>query len=587
MALASRSIDSQPSPNNEPSPAGSRFQASSLTMGLLARAPSSPASDDMVFPVLDPTPEAMVTAFSPRTWRQQLPVVRPLELRDDLPAPNKLGATGPVDDDAYITIPAHHHTTTSSLFSLPAIKSLVGYYPPNLFYDIESSQDLNTHLALDCDLASLLAEVDLAPDTTAGLIANYFSNVHPKFPILDHGVFLALFQRALPDGYSYDADLAICLLVLALGVLVSTEGNVGSHRCDDGMPYFRIAYRILTTQWAGSFSSRAQPTGLILAAIYFCFKAMPLAAWKMAYMASNNLQLLAHDPSVDINNNNADADMLSRLCWTCFVIECDSLSEFHLPRSGIEVAIDRMYFPQLGGHNNRNALLFLALCSIRRLLNRVHNAVYTSANKNSSKSFIAPDIASAEPTDQQAALAQLLSMAGVIDELQRQLDAWYDSLPELIKPDLSTTVPQDTQDAWLRIRYWSAKHIISRPSLVYAARWADGTDLPDYVYRYAEMCIESSRCYIETVIHTLNKRTHYSWMVVQACLSNSMLLATAAMSPPLQHLVPDINSILMRLPHALQPWALPDSSAEAIIVILQNLRHKIRLRPRSKNYTNS
>lgn len=194
------------------------------------------------------------------------------------------------------------------------------------------------------------------------------------------------------------------------------------------------------------------------------------------------------------------------------------MSEFHLPRSGIEIAIDRMYFPRLGGHSDRDALMFLALCSIRRLLNRIHNAVYTSGNKDALSPPESSSPLASSSGAQQHAFSVLVSLKGIFNELERQLDAWYGSLPEVIKPDLSNPVPSDTQDAWLRGRYWSAKHIISRPCLIYAMTWCRGQNLPppEFVYRYSQMCIDSSHNYIRTGIHTLDKRTYYSWMTFQA-----------------------------------------------------------------------
>ncbi|KAM5361887.1 hypothetical protein ACJZ2D_012832 [Fusarium nematophilum] len=436
------------------------------------------------------TPEALMPTFSPNTSRQLLPVVRPLQSHNDLNFHGRVQDAPSGSEEAYITIPVGHHTTTSSLFSLQPIRNLVGYYPSSLFYDIESSQSFAPQIKLDQGLSLLLAGLDLDRENTTLLVSNFFSYIHPKFPVVDQESFPELFERTFRDGCDYDADLVVCLLVLALGELGSTEGAVNLIQDMPGMSYFGVAYRILMMQWAGSFGrSLSLPTGLILAAVYLCFKAQPLAAWKMACIASNSLQLLAQH---------------------------DSLSEFHLPRSGIEVAIDRMYFPRLGNHSDRDGLVFLALCSIRRLLNRIHNAVYASGNKEAFSPSSSSTLPVSDPTGQQYALSVLTSLEGVFGELERQLDVWYDSLPEIIKPDLSTTVPRDTQDAWLRLRYWSAKHIISRPSLIYATTWADGQVLPGFVARYSALCIESSRNYIKTGMHTLDKRTHYSWMTIQA-----------------------------------------------------------------------
>ncbi|KAL2672741.1 hypothetical protein Neosp_013455 [[Neocosmospora] mangrovei] len=381
--------------------------------------------DELAFTGILSTPEALMPAFSPNTWRQLLPVVRPRQSQDDANLLDRAKDVPSGNEEAYITIPVGHHTTTSSLFSLQPIRNMVGYYPPSLFYDIESSQSFSSQLDLDQGLSSLFARLDLDRESTTPLVSNFFSYIHPKFPVVDQESFPELFERTFRVGCDYDADLAVCLLVLALGELGSTESAV--------------------------------------------------------------------DPSQDMPG-------------------IDSLSEFHLPRSGIEVAIDRMYFPRLGNHTNRDGLMFLALCSIRRLLNRIHNAVYASGTKEA----LSPSNSHTDPTGQQSALSVLMSLEGVFGELERQLDVWYDSLPEIIKPDLSTTVPQDTQDAWLRLRYWSAKHIISRPALIYATTWPDGHGLPAFVARYSAMCIESSRNYIKTGAYTLDKRTHYSWMTIQA-----------------------------------------------------------------------
>ncbi|KAF4898855.1 hypothetical protein CGCFRS4_v004125 [Colletotrichum fructicola] len=201
------------------------------------------------------------------------------------------------------------------------------------------------------------------------------------------------------------------------------------------MPYFIIAYRILTTIWAGSFDDDlCQPTGMLLAAIYLCFKSRPLAAWKLAYMSSCNLQLLTQRTMSGCYDKEHD-DMLSRLCWTCFVVECDSLSEFHLPRTGIEMAIDRMNFPRLAAYSSRN--------------------------------------------------------------------------------------------------------------------------------------------FIRTSIHVLTKQTYYSWMLLQALLSHSVLIVAAVSCSSMKHMVPEWRGLLQLAVEAVKPWSTRCSSAEVILLILQTLRHKV------------
>ncbi|KAH9997462.1 hypothetical protein F4779DRAFT_622928 [Xylariaceae sp. FL0662B] len=233
-----------------------------------------------------------------------------------------------------------------------------------------------------------------------------------------------------------------------------------------------------------------------------------------------------------------------------------------------------MYLPRFEGRHDRDGLLFLALCSIRRLLNRIHNTLYASSPSAARDLFRSGNSASIV---QNSGPSTITSMERILGELERQLDEWYSSLPLSIKPDLSVTVPRDGPEAWVRLRYWSAKHIICRPCLMYAATWSSNLDMPGFVFEYSKMCIDSSRNYIQTALHTLDKRTHYSWMAVQACLSNSLILAVAVTSSSLYRLVPDIKEILSGTTKSLEPLSTPDSSVEVALWILRTLTHKIQL----------
>lgn len=175
-----------------------------------------------------------------------------------------------------------------------------------------------------------------------------------------------------------------------------------------------------------------------------------------------------------------------------------------------------MHFPRFSHGIDRDGLMFLALCSVRRLLNRIHNTIYATGPRSvvavaSPKSLGATDAAPSSPTG-----STVTSLESVVTELARQLDSWYYSLPEAIKPDLTGNVPRDLQDAWVRLRYWSAKHIISRPCLLYAASARSHTEFPAYVLKHSATCIESCRNYIEIATQVLLRRTQYTWMTIQA-----------------------------------------------------------------------
>lgn len=52
------------------------------------------------------------------------------------------------------------------------------------------------------------------------------------------------------------------------------------------------------------------------------------------------------------------------------------MAELHLPSSGIEKMVDSMPFPHVPPESGRDGLMFLALCSVRRLFNRIHSMMY-------------------------------------------------------------------------------------------------------------------------------------------------------------------------------------------------------------------
>lgn len=170
-----------------------------------------------------------------------------------------------------------------------------------------------------------------------------------------------------------------------------------------------------------------------------------------------------------------------------------------------------MPFPCFANGIDSDGLSFLAICSIRRLLNRIHRSIYATSYH--------PKGALGSNSTSSSAAAQISRVAfleTICTELAHQLDDWYHSLPDSIKPDLSHNTPVNLHDGWLRLRYWSARHIICRPCLVYAATLPDNVPVPSYVMLHSEICVTSCRNYIETATFVLKERTQYTWMTIQA-----------------------------------------------------------------------
>lgn len=194
----------------------------------------------------------------------------------------------------------------------------------------------------------------------------------------------------------------------------------------------------------------------------------------------------------------------------------DSLAEFNLPRSGIEIVVEHMDFPSFSQQSEHGGLAFLAICSVRKLLNRIHHTIYATDQR------VPIPAAAASPatnTTEYSTQSSGWALDQVAVELAHQLENWLSSIPKPLRPDMNNNQPTHLQQGWLRLRYWSAKHIIYRPFLILVASTNDPQQLPPFYMESSKNCIEACKNYIETAAFVLGHRTQYTWMTIQAYVS--------------------------------------------------------------------
>ncbi|KAJ5653901.1 transcriptional regulator family: Fungal Specific TF [Penicillium lividum] len=412
-------------------------------------------------------------------------------------------AIGCEADDGPLLIPLGHQTPTGNLLTLDKIKRLIGAYPQDYFLFLESERRLNP-LISRASYTAIVERLNLRRSITDNLVSSFFTNIHSQFPVLDRKPFLVMFEKFLQPYQEPDISAALCLMTLALGEICtnpSATSDVESSDVDNGTEYFAHAYRILTT-----------------------VETVPLQTRDI--LAEKHV-------------------LLVRIAWACYVLECDDLAEFHFPRSGIEVLVDELPFPEFTDSNDRNNLRFLAMCSIRKLLNRIHNTMYASNPAEPNGRTILANISGVvNASNQQSSVA---SLEAVNKELSRQLTAWFDSLPESIKPDLQNPNPRDIHDSQLRTRYYATRHVICRPCLVFAAQSPD-TPLSEYIMANCE-----------------------------ALLAAVFVISMAKGTPTLASLVPDFDELIEQAILCTEPWAVHYETADAILAIFKTIRRKFRI----------
>ncbi|KAJ5951582.1 Transcription factor [Penicillium vulpinum] len=470
-----------------------------------------------------------------------------------------------------LTIPVKHKTSSSYLLSLPPVKSLIGEYPTDLFFLLESRAHLPQELSFETWAVPKLS-MDIERDLATNLVSIFFASAHHDHPILDPGEFEEIFSQFLENGPDSSTTSALCMVVLALGAVAASPPDAHAFlHSPPGMQYMQHAMPTLLSQSAWSFScSIVLPQALVLASVYFAYIVRPLQSWRLIYSATTIIQFKLS--GIDTHQKEPWwRESLIRLFWSCFLIECDRLAELELPRSGLQQLTDEISLPECTNLGMMQSTCYLAEISIRRLLNRVHNSLYP--NKKHVLALSSTTLA----TPEEFSIDDISSMSAVCDELRSQLELWHSSIPEIFRPKLNIEASvreSNDRQAILRIRYFAARHIIYRPFVLFLVTH-DITCISHDIIEKAGICIESCRCYIHSTARILKNPSQYTWTFSLSSLGAIVILTLASLNPALQHLVTDIDALQSLALNNIRPWAF--SSLEAVITILEDVQKKQRL----------
>lgn len=188
------------------------------------------------------------------------------------------------------TIPVKHNTSSSYLLRLPEMKALIGEYPPDLFFLLESRNLLPPELSFEA-LLSPLPHMQIDRDLADTYVSAFFSEAYPCHPILDHDTFQETYTCFLETGINSSIESALCLVVLGLGAAVLAPRGSGDPMNPPGMEYMQHAIPTLISLSSWSFSwTLMLPQALVLASVYFAYIVRPLQSWRLVYSASTILQ---------------------------------------------------------------------------------------------------------------------------------------------------------------------------------------------------------------------------------------------------------------------------------------------------------
>ncbi|KAL4985202.1 hypothetical protein BDW68DRAFT_147966 [Aspergillus falconensis] len=363
-----------------------------------------------------------------------------------------------------------------------------------------------------------------------GLSTAFFATISPFTPIMDKNFYFALtLGAAIESGFGYTMESCLVLIIMALGCLAvhahhegdyPLPGTRGSHfespdwlgvvqEEPPGLRFFNEARRRIGFLMCDNDIQSCQ--FYLLSSVYYQQILRPMDSWAMIHRAATGcLSILTNH---DVNFDEWEGDMKSRVFWNCLMNETILVQELHLPPSGLSRFEEVVPIPKFIGFETLGFVSarfspadeiddsffqyhFLAQVAHRIILTRIRHSLYFYSD---SGTFPKP---------------------AVNAELHHQLEQWRLNLPSGLQfsdtvptatttpaanaatPTLSTTSPQTitaspnphpisphhlsitntttstrplnpavaVSDAMLRGRYMIAKFHIGRPYLYKALR---------------------------------------------------------------------------------------------------------------------
>ncbi|KAF9890946.1 hypothetical protein FE257_005203 [Aspergillus nanangensis] len=343
-----------------------------------------------------------------------------------------------------------------------------------------------------------------------GLSDAFFATFNPFTPIMDKNFYFSLtLGAAIESGFGYTMESCLVLNIMALGCLAvhaHREGNyplpgTRSNQFEPpdwmgviyeeppGLRFFNEARRRIGFLMCENDLQSCQ--FYLLSSVYYSQILRPMDSWAMIHRAATCcLQMLTNH---DVNFDEWEGDMKSRVYWNCLMNETILVQELHIPPSGLarleeSVPIPKFIPFETGGFVSARTSSsediddslfqyhFLAQVAHRIILTRIRHSLYFYSDSGT------------------------FPLPAINIELHHQLEQWRLNLPPAIQfPEAPPTTPADinitaanspnntksphpydtnrpispataVSEAMLRGRYSIAKFHIGRPYLYKALR---------------------------------------------------------------------------------------------------------------------
>ncbi|KAJ5975238.1 hypothetical protein N7481_008945 [Penicillium waksmanii] len=302
------------------------------------------------------------------------------------------------------------------------------------------------------------------------------------------------------------------LLVMALGCIgasVIDEGisvDESQKLKQRGSAWFNAAMKMLHLAHIEMSVEACQC--LLLTGLYFSFLQRPLQTWSHVNSAATRCRFLLQ--CTFDNSERDDREIIIRVFWSCFVLESNYISE--LPSLPQNYNAEKESMISLPGkfrthedpeEGEKSTFYLLATIALRRLLNRAHYMMYD------------------RETGLQIYSSHFLS---VNQELARQLQDWYQTLPPSLQFEEDGKPAEDPYSEYLRQWYLSCRSVIYRPYL----EWALAN--PSFDLNNDLHVLDGCRIALDTCLFKLHHLKQIPYTVMVDTWLCSLSLATAVLT---------------------------------------------------------
>ncbi|KAH6684800.1 hypothetical protein B0J14DRAFT_527760 [Halenospora varia] len=367
-------------------------------------------------------------------------------------------------------------------------------------------------------------------DSNAGvkLLDIFLQHVHVKNPILDEKRVRQIVHRVSLEGFGWDAESCLVLLIYALGSIASSFSMSSSDSTNIARAnsYFNASQKRIGTLLGKGGVIEAQC--FFFSGVYLMSALQPIHAWRhfvQALACCQEFDFAMQSLSLErktISESSSGPPAEESVYWTCWKSEIELRQNLQLPDF---TANDQAYprlFPtppaESEKEEHREWYYYLAEISLRRLDTRVRNEICHTQR----------------PSYEHLAFTQL---SDSVLSYEEQVNTWIYSLPET----MSLQTPEADDDV---LKFILRGHLMDFYELIYwpfveaVINQQQGSRPPvveEYGRKGLHCCLERIRLNKPGFTH----RHHGTWFMIQSCTRSALVILAAARTTQAAELLPD------------------------------------------------